>query len=424
VTKQHALNAVLVTCVFSAVVWPGAVGARDAGEVLGELAQVMKTTGQADRKQALLAEVGQISSMNALDAAIAAMADKEATPRAYEAAGRIARSLMDPGQPPYVRRSAYLRWVGCQPEEALAGTLFEALRGDDFVRQSAAVSLLHEGDNTALLGSVARELTSFHPDARKSLIELFAGRADTSLLPVLLDIVRQSESEAEKAMALRGVAKLAVAARSPEDRATLLKALKLMVERVGKELTGEGAIAAVVQIAQALAATHPGEARGALDKLAACKLDEAARQHVRGALLLSTIDQLPNLARGAKASSPDGFECEGGSSGDAAAIDGKEATYWDETDGHPLYKLRVDLPQASDISAISIKGWGHHSFSPKDFKIVCDGKTVRTVSGATYADNRLIVPFPRTSCKSLELQISGYYGGSPAVRELGIHDAP
>ncbi len=86
----------------------------------------------------------------------------------------------------------------------------------------------------------------------------------------------------------------------------------------------------------------------------------------------------------------------------------------------------VCLPpiQAIDVSAISIVGWGHHSYSPKDFKIVCDGKTVKTVTGAVYAANRLIVGLPRTRCTSLELQITGYYGGSPGVRELAVFDAP
>jgi hypothetical protein len=49
---------------------------------------------------------------------------------------------------------------------------------------------------------------------------------------------------------------------------------------------------------------------------------------------------------------------------------------------------------------------------------------VKTVVGAAYVDNRAIVTFPRTRCTSLKLKTTGCYGGSPAVRELGIFDAP
>ena len=56
--------------------------------------------------------------------------------------------------------------------------------------------------------------------------------------------------------------------------------------------------------------------------------------------------------------------------------------------------------------------------------MVCDGKTVSKVSDALYANNRVIVGLPRTRCTSLELKITGHYGGSPAIRELGIFDAP
>ena len=46
-----------------------------------------------------------------------------------------------------------------------------------------------------------------------------------------------------------------------------------------------------------------------------------------------------------------------------------------------------------------------------------------TMRDATYTDNRLIVPFQHTKCRSVEIQITGYYGGSPGMREFGIFNA-
>jgi hypothetical protein len=57
---------------------------------------------------------------------------------------------------------------------------------------------------------------------------------------------------------------------------------------------------------------------------------------------------------------------------------------------------------------------------PKDFEVICDGKTVLTVKDAWYTDNRFAVTFPTTECSYLELKITGYYGQSPAIRELEI----
>jgi len=130
---------------------------------------------------------------------------------------------------------------------------------------------------------------------------------------------------------------------------------------------------------------------------------------------------LVNLARDATARSPDGIEKDGGAGGDPAAIDGDPETYWDEQDDHRLYLLKVDLPRPANVSAISIQGHKHHDFAPKDFRILCDDEVVKTVEGATYIDNELVVVFPRTRCKSLELAITGCYGRSPAIRELGIY---
>ena len=498
--KRHVMKVALAVWVLSMGVSAGVAAAQnvpgkggaaargelDADKVLDGLAEVMKEAGQPDKKRALLADVAKISSLRALGLAIAAAADKQVAAEALAAAGQIARTLMAAEQPAYIRRSAFLRWVACQPEPQVAKTVIDALRGSDVVLHNGAISVLGGRRDSALLESVAGKMTALPSTVQTSLIEVFAvrsdaaaalalvgmarhkdkkvaakaiaalgkvggekaltavgealadadgnvreaalrslaGWADASPLPVLLGVVRKSDNERERILALRGIATLALAAKPDKAaQATLLNALNLVAGSSAQGGAAEDAVVAAVQIAQALAASHPREVRQALDKFSARKLSDAARQSVRAALLSPTIDRLPNLARGAKASSPDGIDSDGPRP-DSHAIDGNTATYWDETDGHPLYRLRVDFPQPTDVSAISIVGWAHHSFSPRDFEIVCDDKTVTTVANATYADNRVIVAFPRTRCSSLELKITGYYGGSPAVRELGIFNAP
>ena len=480
VFRRHAMKAALAAWILSMAAGAAAGGEVDADKVLDELAKTMKVAGQADKKRALLADAAKISSLRALGLAAEAAADKEVAKEALAAAGQIAKALMDAKQPAYIRRSAFLRWVACQPEPQAAKTVIDALRSSDVVLQTGAVSILSRRADSALLESAAGDLASFPSAVQTSVIGLLAGKgdaaaaglvemakhkdkkvaakaitalgklgggkalaavgealadadttlreaaltslagwADASPLPVLLGVVRKPVNEREKALALRGIATLGLAGKpDAAAQATLLAALNLVAEGAA-----EDAVVAAVPIAQALAASHPRDVRQALDKFAARQLSDAARQSVRGALLSFTIDQLPNVARGAKASSPDGIDLDGPRP-DAHAIDGDPATYWDETDGHKLYRLRVDFPKPVDVSAISIMGWAHHSFSPKDFAIVCDDKTVKTVTNATYANNRVIVAFPRTRCSSLELKITGYYGGSPAVRELGIFNAP
>ena len=497
--KRHMMKAALAVWVFSMTVSAGVAAAQDvsgkraaagkaelnADDVLDRLAAVMKVAGQPDKKRELLADAAKISSLRALTMAVAAAADNEVAKEALAAAGQIARALMAAQQPAYIRRSAFLRWVSCQPPQQSAKTVIDALRGSDVVLQSGALSVLRGRHDSVPLDSLTGQITSFPSTVQTGLIEVLAARgdggagalvemarhkdkkvaakaiaalgtlggekalaaigkaladadgnvreaalrslagwADASPLGVLLGVVRKPDNEREKVLALRGMAGLALAGKVDKAaQAILLSALNLVAAAAAQGGAAEDAVVAAIQIGQALAASHPREVRQALDTFAACKLSGAARQHVRAARLVFTIDQLPNLARGAKASSPDGFDSDGPRP-DAHAIDGDLATYWDETDGHALYRLRIDFAKPTDVSAISIAGWAHHSYSPRDFKIVCDGKTVRTVANATYANNRVIVGFPRTRCTSLELKITGYYGGSPGIRELGIFNAP
>ena len=48
-------------------------------------------------------------------------------------------------------------------------------------------------------------------------------------------------------------------------------------------------------------------------------------------------------------------------------------------------------------------------------------RDLKTAAGARYEDNFLVVTFPEATCRALELKITGYYGASPGIRELGIY---
>ena len=138
---------------------------------------------------------------------------------------------------------------------------------------------------------------------------------------------------------------------------------------------------------------------------------------------LPPVAPAENLAKFATASSPDDLEKDGGSTGDAGALDGTIDTFWDEADNQPRYVLQADFSEPRQMSAISIVGYLHHNYSPKTFDIVVDGTVVAHVDEAVYEDNFFVTAFPPTTGKSLQLVITGSYGGSPGVRELGIFDA-
>ncbi len=141
----------------------------------------------------------------------------------------------------------------------------------------------------------------------------------------------------------------------------------------------------------------------------------------RATMQMYMLPTSKNLAIGAVADSPDDLADDGASRGDQAAIDGNIDTYWDELDNKQLYRLRIKFLQPETVGAIQITGHGHHLYSPKDFTILLDGKAVKTVTNAQYVDNNLLVQLPETKCSVIELKITGYYGASPAIRELAVY---
>jgi len=184
------------------------------------------------------------------------------------------------------------------------------------------------------------------------------------------------------------------------------------------ELADESALA-ILNLVDQIGHEHSAEARKALDALQASSQKTELVAQAKAARL--RLGQAQNLSRGATATNPDGLAADGQAGGPQAAIDGDPNTYWDEVDNQKLYILRVQLKAKSKVLFLRILGWKQHEFAPKDFEVVCDGQPVRKVAGAQYRNNWLTVDVPPTECSVVELRITGYYGGSPAIRELEIY---
>jgi HEAT repeat protein len=287
------------------------------------------------------------------------------------------------------------------------------------------------------------------PDAtvRTAAIRGLAGWPDPVALDDLLAIARGADRPAPKVLALRGIVRLATisgqrpSAQSakilveslalcarPEEKRLVLGALGEMADEASlaaalgcladRQVEVEAATAAV-RIAKTLRVAKPQAAREAVERVLEKCQSPAARKLATAALLV--LDLSENIAPQGTATSPDDLDKDGASGGDQAAIDNNPATYWDEVDGRPLYRLVVTFKGPERVAAISIMGYAQHSYAPKTFDILCDGKVVQRVENARYDDNLLVVRFPPVTCTSLELKITGYYGRSPGVRELGIY---
>ena len=56
--------------------------------------------------------------------------------------------------------------------------------------------------------------------------------------------------------------------------------------------------------------------------------------------------------------------------------------------------------------------------------IPLDSSAIITGNGLSapfWSYNEIFIAFPATTCGSLELKITGYYGNSPGIREFGIY---
>ncbi len=400
------------------------VGAAATDAAREELAKaftaLLASDASSDAKQFVCGQLSLVGTKNDVPALAALLADKELGQAARAALERI------PGE----EASAALRKAlgGAQGAE-LAG-LISSL-GERRDAQSVAVLTPYLEDSQIDTVEAALDALGKIGTAQAAAALQAAGaRLRPRFMPLRAEALLKcaEKARADKAAALAIYVELAAADKPQNVRtAALLALLGIKAPASAAALDAatardDPAVYAALLRALAFAATE-GE-RASLHKAVVDFLGRTKNALLKNeaALLLFRLHAPPNLALGATATSPDDLEKDGDASGDQAAIDGDLGTYWDEVDGKDLYRLCVTFPQPTEVSVVKITGFVHQNYAPKDFEILCDGKQVAQVTGATYSSNELLVQFAATRATTLELKITGYYGKSPAIRELGVYN--
>jgi HEAT repeat protein len=332
-------------------------------------------------------------------------------------------------------------------KDAVVGTVFAGLAGSSGNVRAALVRVLARIPSAQSLEALRAGVGDADAAVKDAAIRGLVEWPEPSAMADLLALARGAEKPAYKVLALRGLIRLAslpsnrpagettkyladamTLATRPEEKRLVLAALAdiphpaaldLAVGSLTDKAVEVEAAAAVVKIAKAVRGTNSDAAKAAVKKVLDVCQSPAARQVAESSL--AVLDTGANIAPQGKATSPDDLEKDGAASGDQAAIDDNPATYWDEVDGKPLYRLVVSFKQPEKIGSISVMGYEHHQFAPRDFEILCDGKPVKKIQNAQYDDNLLIISLDEVAATTVELKITGCYGGSPAIRELGIY---
>lgn len=331
-------------------------------------------------------------------------------------------------------------------KEAAVAMVLAALPNAGQAERGALVKLLPLIATGSGLNAVRADLNHADGGVKNAALEALAAWPNADAVPDLLGAAKNAGNEANRSLAFRNCVRLvregqtaveaklgtlneiAPLTKSAADKKLVLAALgevplpgavELVLTYLPDSALEMEAATAVASVAPKLRGAQREPARAAVEKIQALCQNPAARQKLEGALLL--LGGMANIALEGTASSPDGWEKDGEAGGDQAGIDGKPETYWDEDNGKKLYRYVVTFKEPRKIAALSIMGWAHHNFAPRDFEVLCDDKPVKKVTKAAYADNHLLVQLPETRCTTVELKITGYYGQSPAIRELGIY---
>ncbi len=335
----------------------------------------------------------------------------------------------------------------CERNPAAVTPLAHALPKAPSASQIVLLSVLGSTSTPEACAAIRTCLPSANPEVHLAAVRALASWPTSAPLEDLAKVVETSQDPKARALAARGVSRMAahsppLATRAAQALAAALAAasdpaaqrnyleslaalpslpsLQAAQNQLANPTLSQDAQTAVLTIAHAIYPWHRAEVKTALDALkTSAPSPELLRQTDA---LLQRIEQPANLARGGVASSPDGLEKDGHAGGDQAAIDGNPETYWDEVDGQKSYRLRIQLRQRSTLGFLRLLAFAHHDYAPRDFQILCDDRLVHTVTNAQYQNARLTVPFPPVTCDTVELHITGVYGLSPAIRELELYD--
>ena len=314
--------------------------------------------------------------------------------------------------------------------EATVAPMLTALAKVAPLGKAALLEALGSMGGDQALAAVRTELKAEDAEVRVAAVRSLANWPDAAPLDDLAALASTTTDARSKALALRGVAHLAPLAKDrPQEAVNIItRAMKTggapSEQKALLAALGEISDAAALSALQA-SLSDPAlanEAKAALEQIQERRAKAPAQPWDDQAIAL--FDSPENLCRGATATNLDNLTPDGQGQGPSAALDGNPETYWDETDNQPLYWLRVQLKQPATIACLRILGFQHHSYAPKDFEVLGDGKVIKKVESAVYERNLLTLDLPPTECRTIELKITGYYGQSPAIRELGLFGKP
>jgi HEAT repeat protein len=377
--------------------------------------------------------------------ALATLADQRDLPALVDLLVRA----KEPWARTHAERAVLGTCLRIEDKNAAASVVANALTNPSIAVRQSVTYVLTRVPSVRSLEALRTAMKDSDSEVSDTAFRGLAAWPDAAAVADLSPIAHSDKSLRRRILALQGVIRLAgpagklpapealklltdamSLAERPDEKKLALAALGDVKHQAAIDLAAKclsdpalevEAATAVVKIAKGLRATNPDAAAAAIQKvLDVCK-SPAARQPAESAMIV--LGGMINIAPQGKAASPDDLDKDGTAGDDQAGIDGDPATYWDEKDGQKLYRFVVTFKQSEKIAAISLMGYEHHQYAPKDFEVLCDGKSVKKVDNAQYDSNFLLLRLDETTCTSLELKITGYYGQSPAIRELGIYRA-
>jgi HEAT repeat protein len=350
----------------------------------------------------------------------------------------------DAGEGPAVQ--AALVEIGRREPAALA-SIAAALAGHTPEVRVALLDVLGATADARALDGIRTQLGAPEAAVRQAAVRALAEWPDAAPFEDLVGIVERGADPRERLVAARGLNRMApqnprragraaealagalAAADDVAGRRTLMTALaglpsvasfEALRRLLASAELGAEAVGPLVGVGEAVYPWHEAEVRAGLAEVRA-RESLPSELAARVVALEAKLGQPANFAIGALATSPDGLEKDGAANGDAAAADGRPETYWDEQDNQKLYVLRLQLREPSTVGCVRILGWKQHEYAPKDFTVLANDRVVKTVVGAQYTDNWLTVEFPPVASEVIELRITGYYGQSPAIREIELY---
>lgn len=261
---------------------------------------------------------------------------------------------------------------------------------------------------------------------RLAAVRALANWPDADPLDDLAALATTTTDVRCKALALRGVARVAPLATDRLQEA--VEIIRQAMKAGGAANEQKALLAALGRIPHkaALKVVQASLGDPALTSEAKAAMDQIEDRLAKASespwddRVIALFNSPENLCRGATPANLDNLTPDGQGQGPSAALDGDPQTYWDETDGQPLYWLRVQLKQPATVACLRILGYQHHKYAPREFEVLADGKRIKQVANGVYQRNLLTVDLPPTECRTVELKIVGYYGRSPAIRELGL----